>query len=75
MELVKVDRVYMERTSRKCIVVLDGSETRRRTRLVLPEREAAVLALEAHGLNDRCGLYHVLTTCVTSLGGVSSAAS
>ena len=69
MELVKVDRVYVERTSRKCIVVLGGALTRTRTRLVLPEREAAVLALEAHGLNDRCGLYHVLTTCVSSLGG------
>ena len=40
-----------------------------RARLVLPEREAAVLALEAHGLNDRCGLYQVLTACVANLGG------
>ena len=69
MELVKVDRLYVERPSRKCIVVLGGCETGARTRLVLPEREASVLALEAHGLNDRCGLYHVLTACVASLGG------
>ena len=69
MELVKVDRLYVEKTTRKCIVELDGCETNRRTRLVLPEREGAVLALEAHGLNDRCGLYQVLTACVANLGG------
>ena len=40
-----------------------------RARLVLPEREAAVFALEAHGLNDRCGLDQVLTACVANLGG------
>ena len=40
-----------------------------RARLVLPEREAVVLALKAHGLNDRCGLYQVLTACVANLGG------
>ena len=40
-----------------------------RARLVLPEREAVVLALEAHGLNDRCGLYQALTACVANLGG------
>ena len=27
------------------------------------------MALEAHGLNDRCGLYQVLTACVANLGG------
>ncbi len=39
-----------------------------RARLVLPEREAAVFALDAHGLNDRCGLYQVPTACVANLG-------
>ena len=27
------------------------------------------MALEAHGLNDRCGLYQALTACVANLGG------
>ena len=40
-----------------------------RARLVLPERKAVVFALEAHGLNDRCGLYQVPTACVANLGG------
>lgn len=69
MELVQVNKLYQERASRECVVVLEGRESRKQTRLVLPEREAAVLALEAHGVNDRCGLYHVLTTCVAHLGG------
>lgn len=69
MELVQVNKLYQEKTSRECVVVLEGRESRKETRLVLPEREAAVLALEAHGVNDRCSLYHVLTTCVAHLGG------
>ena len=69
MELVQVNQLYQEKTSRECVVVLEGCESRKRTRLVLQERAAAVLALEAHGVNDRCGLYHVLTTCGAHLGG------
>ena len=69
MELVQVNQLYQEKASRECVVVLEGRESRKQTRLVLPEREAAVLALEAHGVNDRCSLYHVLTTCVAHLGG------
>ena len=69
MELVQVNKLYQEKTSRECVVVLEGRKSRKQTRLILPEREAAVLALEAHGVNDRCSLYHVLTTCVAHLGG------
>ena len=69
MELVQINQLYQEKASRECVVILEGRESRKQTRLVLPEREAAVLALEAHGVNDRCSLYHVLTTCVAHLGG------
>ena len=69
MELVQVNKLYLEKESKECVVVLQGCKSGAKTRLVLPEREAAVIALEAHGVNDRCGLYHVLTTCVTHLGG------
>ncbi len=69
MELVQVNRLYLEKESKECVVVLQGCKSGAKTRLVLPEREAAVIALEAHGVNDRCSLYHVLTTCVTHLGG------
>ena len=69
MELVQVNKLYLEKESKECVVVLQGCKSGARTRLILPEREAAVIALEAHGVNDRCGLYHVLTTCVAHLGG------
>ncbi len=69
MELVQVNKLYLEKESRECVVVLQGRRSGTKTRLILPEREAAVIALEAHGVNDRCGLYHVLTTCVANLGG------
>ena len=37
--------------------------------ITLPEHKAAVLALEGHGLNDRCGLYYLLSQSVAALGG------
>ena len=67
--MVQVNKLYMDRPSNECVVVLEGRHTRRETRLVLPERDAAVLALEAHGVNDRCHLYQLLTACVAALGG------
>ena len=69
MELVQVNRLYLEKESKECVVVLQGCRSGAQTRLILPEKEAAVIALEAHGVNDRCSLYHVLTTCVAHLGG------
>ncbi len=69
MELVQVNRLYLERETKECVVVLEGCKSGAQTRLILPEREAAVIALEAHGVNDRCGLYHILTTSVAHLGG------
>ena len=69
MELVQVNRLYLEKESKECVVVLQGRRSGAQTRLILPEREAAVIALEAHGINDRCSLYHVLTACVAHLGG------
>ena len=35
----------------------------------VPWHKAGVLALEAHGLNDRCPLYGILLECVAQLGG------
>ena len=69
MELVQVNKLYLERETKECVVVLEGCKSGAQTRLILPEREAAVIALEAHGVNDRCSLYHVLTSCVAHLGG------
>ena len=69
MELVQVNKLYLERETKECVVVLQGCKSGAQTRLILPEREAAVIALEAHGVNDRCSLYHVLTSCVAHLGG------
>ena len=69
MELVQVNRLYVEKETRECVVILEGCKSGSQTRLILPEREAAVIALEAHGVNDRCGLYHILTTSVAHLGG------
>ena len=69
MELVQVNKLYLERETRECVVLLEGCKSGAQTRLILPEREAAVIALEAHGVNDRCSLYHVLTSCVAHLGG------
>ena len=49
MELVKVDRVYVERTSRKCIVILGGPRLECGLGSSYRRRKAVVFALEAHG--------------------------
>ncbi len=48
--------------------MLRASESGEKYKIALPEHKAAVLALEGHGLNDRCGLYFLLSQCMGELG-------
>ena len=50
-------------------MLLEGRDTKERFRVTLPVSRAGVLALEGHGMNDRCLLYRVLSDCVGALGG------
>ena len=72
MELVSVTRLYKDRMSPGTIMVLKAKESGQQFRVTLPHWKAEILALEGHGLNDRCSLYQVFTECVSKLDGAFS---
>ena len=69
MERASVTRLYNDRQSKEAILLLEGTTTKHKFRITVPEHRASVLALEGHGLNDRCTLYGMLSECVSRLGG------
>ena len=69
MERASVKRLYRDRSSQETIMLLETKSSGERFRVTLPGQKASVLALEGHGLNDRCALYRVLSECVRELGG------
>ena len=50
-------------------MLLETVVSSRKVRVTVPWTKAGVLALEAHGLNDRCALYEVFADCIRELGG------
>ena len=69
MQRASVTRLYKDRSSHEAVMLLEGKDTKERYRITLPVSRAGILALEGHGLNDRCPLYCVLSECVAALGG------
>ena len=50
-------------------MLMEATESKERFRVTIPREKAAILALEGHGLNDRCSLYRLLSECIAHLGG------
>lgn len=69
MERASVSRLYKERESHETIMVLRGESSGNQFSVTVPSLSARILALEGHGLNDRCTLYTILSQCVAKLGG------
>ena len=69
MERASVTRLYKDSSSQKTIMLLETKANGERFKVTLPSQKAGILALEGHGLNDRCPLYRVLSECVRELGG------
>ena len=69
MQRVSVTRLLKDRTSHESFLIMAALESGEELRIGVPEHKAGVLALEAHGLNDRCPLYCILLECVAQLGG------
>ena len=69
MERASVMRLYKDRSSHEAIMLLEAKVSRERFRVTVPGHRAGILALEGHGLNDRCSLYGILSECVGKLGG------
>ena len=69
MQRASVTRLYRDRSSNETIMLLEAADTKERFKVTLPVSKAGILALEGHGLNDRCALYKALSKCVAALGG------
>ena len=69
MERASVTRLYKDRSSHEAIMLLEAKVSKERFRVTVPSHRAGILALEGHGLNDRCPLYGLLSECVGKLGG------
>ena len=69
MERASVTRLYKDRSSHEAIMLLEAKGSKERFRVTVPGYRASILALEGHGLNDRCSLYGILSECVGKLGG------
>ena len=68
MERASVKRLYRDRSSHETIMLMETVTSGQKIRVTVPWANAGVLALEAHGVNDRCALYGVFAECV-ELGG------
>ena len=69
MERASVKRLYRDRSSHEAIMLMETVASGQKIRVTVPLASAGVLALEAHGVNDRCALYGVFAECVRELGG------
>ena len=72
MEVVQVQRLYRRRHSHEAVLVLTGCQSGDEISLAIPACQAAPLALGAHGLHERCGLYQLFMAGVKALGGAFS---
>ena len=69
MKRASVSRLFRDKKSHHAKLLLQAVDSGENFTITLPEHRAAVLALEGHGLNDRCGLYYLLSQSVAALGG------
>ena len=49
--------------------MLEARDSKREFSITMPASSASVIALEGHGLNDRCSTYSIFSNCVSALGG------
>ena len=69
MERASVTRLFRDHSSQETIMLLETKVNGERFRVTLPGQKAGILALEGHGLNDRCALYRVMSEVTRELGG------
>lgn len=68
MERALVTRLYRDEASQKTVMLMEATESKERIEVTIPYQKAGILALEAHGLNDRCPLYGMFSQCLGVLG-------
>ena len=67
MQRASVTRLFKDRSTHEAIMLLEGNDTKERFRVTIPASRAGILAMEGHGLNDRCPLYRILSECIDAL--------
>ena len=68
MERALVTRLYRDEASQKTVMLMETTESKEGIKVMIPYQKAGILALEAHGLNDRCPLYGMFSQCIGELG-------
>ena len=68
MERALVTRLYRDEASQNSIMLMEATESKERIKVTISGQKAGILAMEAHGLNDRCPLYGMFSQCVGELG-------
>ena len=69
MELASIVQLFRDKSSNEPVLLMETVVHKEKVLIRLPCQNADVLALEAHGLNNRCPLYKLLADCVRELGG------
>ena len=70
MERALVTRLYRDESSQEAVMLMEATESKERIKVTIPCQRAGIIALEAHGLNDRCPLYGMFAQCVGEMGAV-----
>ena len=68
MRRASVTRLFRKPSSSQAVLLVETAATREKFRMTVSAPAAGILALEGHGLNDRCSLYRLLMDCVSSFG-------
>ena len=69
MQRASVTRIYKGRSSQEAIMTLVAKDDGEEFVVSMPTASASIIALEGHGLNDRCPTYSIFSDCVSALGG------
>ncbi|MCY3543816.1 MAG: DUF151 domain-containing protein [Chloroflexi bacterium] len=69
MQRASVTRIFREWSSEHAVMMLEANNSKEEYRVHIPVANANIIALEGHGLNDRCGTYSIFADCVSALGG------
>ena len=69
MQRASVTRIFRKWSSEQAVMLLETKNSREEYRVHIPAANASIIALEGHGLNDRCATYSIFMECVSALGG------
>ena len=69
MQRASVTKIYKGRSSQEAVMTLELKDGSEEFSIAMPASSAEVIALEGHGLNNRCSTYSIFSDCVAALGG------